>query len=249
MKPMSKPLMLDCFLYNGEADLLEWRYEILKERVDFFIAVQGTLTFTGRPKPVYPVPDSIHSAVINSFPEASPRNAWKREMFQRNQILSVLGPELAPETLVMVSDVDEIPDPRDIPASLEYGELIRFQHEFYHFNFNNHVIQDDSARKGWSCAALCRLDNLYKWYPQGIRNLPATKIIPSGWHFSWFWKPNEKALAYSHVELNEMEGELPQRIQQRWDYRYEYIPGMAHLPRFLQDTAARWSHYFHEGVS
>lgn len=241
---MSKPYLLDVFLYNGESDILDWRYQILKDRADFFIAVQGVLTFTGHPKPIYPIPDGMHSAVIDTFPEASPKNAWKREMFQRNQILKFLGPELAPETLVMISDVDEIPDPKDIPESLQDGELIRFQHEFYHFNFNNHVIRDDSATKGWSCSALCRLDNLYKWYPQGVRNLPATRIIRSGHHFSWFWKPNEKALAYSHVELQSLEGELPDRIQKRWDYQYEYVAGSNHLPSYLRDNPERWKKYF-----
>lgn len=241
---MPNPLLIDCFLYNGEQDILDLRYEVLKDRVDFFIAVQGTLTFTGHPKPIYPMREEIHSATIDNLPEASPKNAWKREMFQRNQILRVLDPNLAPDTLIMVSDVDEIPHPRDIPTHLAEGELIRFQHEFYHFNFNNHVIRDTSATKGWSCSALCRLDNLYKWYPQGIRNLPATKIVQSGWHFSWFWKPNEKALAYSHVELNELEGELPERIQKRWDYQYEYLPGMDHLPDVIKQDPDRWSKYF-----
>lgn len=241
---MPNLLRFDVFLYNGESDILDLRHEILGPYFDLQIVIQGDVTFTGHPKPIYPVSEGMHSAVISNLPEASPKNAWKREMFQRNQILKVLGPELEPETLIMVSDVDEIPDPRDIPDHLDKGELIRFQHEFYHFNFNNHVIRDTSATKGWSCAALCRLDDLYKWYPQGIRNLPATRIIQSGWHFSWFWKPNEKALAYSHVELNDLEGELPERIQKRWDYQYEFVAGTKHLPATVQQNPERWSKYF-----
>lgn len=223
---------------------MELRCQTLKDRVDRMIAIQGTLTFTGLSKPIYPVPEFVHNFIVSDFPSAGPKNAWKREMWQRNQILRILDPNLPPDTLIMVSDVDEIPNPKDIPYQLEPFELVRFQHEFYHFNFNNHVIRDDSARKGWSCSALCRLDNLRKWYPQGIRNLPATCIVYSGWHFSWFHEPETKLKSYSHQELNDIEGDIPTKVQTRWNYRYERVNGLSHLPPVVQEHPERWNHYF-----
>lgn len=240
-------MILDTSLYNGEKDLLELRFDILRPKVDLYLVVEGELTFTGLPREIkhdwcMSRADVIHQ-ITTHYPEASERNSWKREMYQRNDILRGIPKSLPDETLIMVSDVDEIPDPKDIPESLKPGELIRFQHEFYHFNFNNHVIQDDSATKGWSCSALCRLDDLRRWYPQGVRNLPATKIIQSGWHFSWMVEPAYKLKSYSHQELNLIEGTIEQKVQKRWDYHYEYIPGTRHLPKMIQDNPEKWSKY------
>lgn len=243
-------MLIDTFLYNGEEDILDLRYEVLKDKVDLFIGVEGRMTFTGIPKVISEVPayDRLYWSIVSDFPEASERNAWKREMWQRNWILTALNGLNVDigygDTLVMVSDVDEIPNPDDIPEHLEPGELIRFQHEFYHFNFNNHVIKDDSAKKGWSCTALCRLDDLRKWYPQGVRNQLPAKIIYSGWHLSWFHDPENKLKSYSHQELNKIEGSIAEKIQQRWDYGYEDVVGLDHLPLPVQQNPERWSKYF-----
>lgn len=240
-------MIIDTFLYNGEEDILDLRYEVLKDKADYFLGVQGSLTFTGIPRDITEVPyySKMTIGIVSDFPEASERNAWKREMWQRNKILDALSMiNLPDDTLIMVSDVDEIPDPKDIPDHLEKGELIRFQHEFYHFNFNNHVVKDDSAKKGWSCTALCRYDDLKVWYPQGVRNQIPAKILYSGWHLSWFHDPENKLKSYSHQELNQIEGSIAEKIQQRWDYGYEQIAGTAHLPLPVKEHPERWSQYF-----
>lgn len=241
-------MLVDTILYAGERDLLELRFEVLKEKVDLFVVVEGTLTFTGKPRTVkhdwcLNNHNVIHY-IVSNFPEASDRNAWKREMHQRNSILKALPSSLKHDDLIMVSDVDEIPDPKDIPNQLEPGELIRFQHEFYHFNFNNHVIKDESAKKGWSCTALCRLGDLIRWYPQGVRNQIPARIISSGWHMSWMVNPEEKLNSYSHQELQEIDGDIPTKLKVKWNYQYEQIAGMKHLPQVIQDNPAKWSKYF-----
>ena len=241
-------MLIDTVLYAGERDLLELRFEVLKEKVDLFVVVEGTLTFTGKPRTVKHdwcmTNHNVVHYIVSNFPEASDRNAWKREMHQRNQILKALPSSLKHDDLILVSDVDEIPDPKDIPNQLEPGELIRFQHEFYHFNFNNHVIKDESAKKGWSCTALCRLGDLNRWYPQGVRNQVPARIISSGWHFSYFWEPQNKIESFSHIELMQMEGSIQDRVQKRWDYTYEFVEGTKHLPQIIQDNPERWSKYF-----
>jgi len=240
-------MLIDAFLYAGERDILELRMEILKDKVDQFIAVEGTHTFTGLPRSIEPLyyPRLQHH-IVSDFPEASPRNAWKREMWQRNKILDALSP-YRDSDMVLVSDVDEIPNPKDIPSFVPFGELVRFQHELYHFHFHLHVIGDKSAKKGWSCASLCRLGDLRVWYPQGVRNqIPAT-IIYSGWHFSWFHDPETKLRSYSHQELNEMEGDILTRLQRRWGYQYEHVKGCKHLPLVVQQNPERWKKYFEKG--
>lgn len=244
-------MLIDTFLYNGEADLARLRFCQLKERVGLFVMVEGTLTFTGHERTVrhdvcMDVSVPLVHQVVTAFPEASPRNAWKREMFQRNAILSSLK-SYPGDALVMVSDVDELPRLEDIPETLEPGTLIRFQHEFYHFHFNNHVVHDSSARKGWSCTALCRLDDLRKWFPQGVRNRLDAEIIRSGWHLSWMHKPEEKLKSYSHFrDLTDIPGDIVTKVKTRWDYEYEYVPGTSHLPHCIQENIEYWKPYLRD---
>ena len=45
--------IVDCFLFYNEIDLLKIRLEELYDVVDYFILVEGTLTFTGNVKNMY----------------------------------------------------------------------------------------------------------------------------------------------------------------------------------------------------
>lgn len=245
-------MVVDASLYAGEIDLLELRLEYLKEDVDMFLVVEGSLTFTGHHREVkhdwcMNHANVIHQ-VITDYPEASERNPWKREMWQRNSILRGLK-TFPDDTLVLVSDVDELPDMTQMPEYVAPGELYRWQHQVYHYNFHNRVINDNSARIGWSGTSLCRLGDLRIWYPQGVRNRTDAIILNGGYHFSWFYKPEEKIENYSHIELKQIEGTIPEKIQKRWGYQYEYVPGVSHLPQVIQDHPERWGKYIKEKES
>ncbi|MEK6883085.1 MAG: DUF3431 domain-containing protein, partial [Nanoarchaeota archaeon] len=67
----------DIFTYNGEADILEIRLNILKDSVDQFIIVEAPTTFSGLKKPLYfeeqkerfaPFLDKIKYFVIDDYP-------------------------------------------------------------------------------------------------------------------------------------------------------------------------------------
>jgi len=45
-------MIVDCFTYAGEADLLEIRFNILDEFVDRFVIAESPLCFSGLPKPL-----------------------------------------------------------------------------------------------------------------------------------------------------------------------------------------------------
>ena len=211
-------MLVDTFLYAGERDLLEMRMCELSEVVDLFVCVEGTLTFQGKPRTLdlsLPRQSNFTHIVVSDFPEASEHNPWKREMFQRNAILRGLQ-GLRDDDLIMVSDVDEIPDASIIPTYLANGEVYRFRQQLFQFNFNNMVTNDQSARLGWNNTTICRLDDLRRWYPQGVRNMTdRIAIVEGGWHFSFFHNPLDKINAYSHIELKDMPGTLQERVQQR----------------------------------
>lgn len=46
-------LTFDCFLFFNELDLLDLRLKTINDEVDFFVIVESTLTFSGKPKKLY----------------------------------------------------------------------------------------------------------------------------------------------------------------------------------------------------
>lgn len=118
----------DCFTFFNELEILMIRLEELYDVVDHFVIVEGSLTFTGKPKSHYfaenrhlfsRFEDKIIYILVEDFP--SPTNdlrldAWRREHHQRNQIIRGLS-HCAPRDIIIISDVDEIPR-HDVIANL-----------------------------------------------------------------------------------------------------------------------------------
>ena len=68
--------MYDCFTFKNELLLLDLRLHELSEAVDFFVLVEGTRSFTNRPKPLYflenlerfkPFLDRIIHIIVDDF--------------------------------------------------------------------------------------------------------------------------------------------------------------------------------------
>jgi hypothetical protein len=50
---MKKQKIVDAVLFFNELDLLELRFEELYDKVDYFLVVESTKTFTGKPKRLF----------------------------------------------------------------------------------------------------------------------------------------------------------------------------------------------------
>ena len=116
--------LVDCFTFYNELDLLEYRLNLLYDTVDYFILVEATLTHVGKPKELYynqnkerfkQWSDKIIHIVVDDFPfnetniNCLNNDQWKNEKFQRNCITR--GLKKINIDLLILSDVDEIPDP------------------------------------------------------------------------------------------------------------------------------------------
>ncbi len=238
-------MLIDTCLYNGEKDLLDLRMCHLADKVDLFVVVEGTLTFTGHNRWTDDTLDSLPHVVhlvVDDFPQASASNPWKREAWQRNAILRGLK-GFDDSDLVMVSDVDEIPD--NIPSDVPPGEVYCFAQDWYQFTFNSKVVGGDSV---WRGTRMCTLGTLRKVYPQGVRNQHTAMVAQGGWHLSWQGGAEtmgQKLEAYSHAnDLAPLTGTLNEKIASYWGHQYEFVPGIAHLPTCVQDEPERWARYF-----
>ena len=88
-------MLIDCFIFYNELDILEYRLNLLKDIVDYFVLVESKFTFTGNPKELYFDKNKerfknfkIKSIIIDDMPYVNPTppQVWKNEKFQRNCI-------------------------------------------------------------------------------------------------------------------------------------------------------------------
>ena len=130
-------------------------------------------------------------------------NALKRENFQRNAITKGLK-EVNPDDLILISDVDEIPDLSNLNLESVNDEIILFKQNFYYYKFN--LKLDDFI---WYGSKACRFKDLLS--PQWLREIKGKKfawwridsyfskrkyrninfIKNGGWHYSYLKKPED----------------------------------------------------------
>lgn len=193
-------MIYDCFLFYDELLLLEVRLKTLADIVDKFILVESTHTFSGHDKrlhynmvkdepPFAAYKDQIVHIVHDGVPSD---NRWANQTEQRNAIaLGLRG--AAPDDIIMVSDVDEILDPKMLyQVTGQHGPLRLEQKLFYYF-FNC------KSSAEWFKAFFCR----YKDFTGAdkMRNDPAINMAVSnaGWHFSYLMKPEQIAKKISRL--------------------------------------------------
>ena len=121
--------IIDCFIFNNELDLLNYRLSILNDFVDYFVLVESTHTFTGIPKQLFynenkdiykEFNQKIIHVIIEDLPFKMPnininkQEQWKNEYHQRNCLkrgLNIIMEQLNDNDIILSSDLDEIPHP------------------------------------------------------------------------------------------------------------------------------------------
>ena len=109
----------DCFTFYNEFELLELRLKALWNVVDYFVLVEANKKHTNEPKPYYFwerqdefrefFPKIRHLPVEMTVPFKGVGD-WAIENAQRDAIVYGLE-DAAPDDLIMISDLDEIPAP------------------------------------------------------------------------------------------------------------------------------------------
>jgi beta-1,4-mannosyl-glycoprotein beta-1,4-N-acetylglucosaminyltransferase len=115
----------DCFIFFNEFELLELRLNLLDKMVDYFVLVEADKTHKNEDKEFHFENNKdrfkkyLHKIIhikVNDMPDYDPNNPndkWKPEIHHRNCIARGLQ-NLDPEDIVLISDIDEIPNPNVI---------------------------------------------------------------------------------------------------------------------------------------
>ena len=226
----------DCFMFYDEDLVIDLRLNILNEYVHKFVIVESKFTHSGKKRELLfdinkysKFKKKINYIVLENEPvdleivhdndtddkknSKYIMNALKRENFQRNGIKKGLT-NAEPGDLILVSDVDEIPNLSNLDLNEINDNIILFKQNFYYYKFN--LKLEDMP---WLGTKGCKYKNLKS--PQWLRNIKDKKypfwrldvlfsnkkysnikfIDNGGWHFSNMKTPEEiekKMRTYLH---------------------------------------------------
>ena len=196
--------IFDCFMFYDEELLLDIRLNILDKYVDFFVIVESQFYHNGvkrqlkfdikkfnkfKDKIIYiqhkNEPDQISK--LNETDNESIKsykliyNAHLRENDQRNHILKGLK-KAKNDDLILISDVDEIPNFNSINLSKIKNQIIMFEQEIFYYKFNRYLINFK-----WFGTKACRKKDLQS--PQWLRNIKNKKY--PFWRIDTFFSKNK----------------------------------------------------------
>jgi beta-1,4-mannosyl-glycoprotein beta-1,4-N-acetylglucosaminyltransferase len=235
--------IVDCFIFYNELDLLNYRLSILNNVVDYFVIVESTHTFTGKPKTLYYndskhmfefFEDKIIHIVVDDLPHKFPNinyqkpningkigEQWFNEAFQRNAIERGLKKlNLQDNDFIIIADVDEIPDPITLDLIKksnvpQINEINILQMDMYYYNLNSLLINP------WYFVKFLSYES-YEALPISLHDLRWLYNFPviqkGGWHLSYFGDSNfikNKISTFSHQELNKEEFTDIEKIKNR----------------------------------
>jgi beta-1,4-mannosyl-glycoprotein beta-1,4-N-acetylglucosaminyltransferase len=192
-------MIFDCFIFYNEIKMLKFRLAELFDFVDYFIIIEANETFSGIKKQNYfsqikDLDKYSKKIIYKSISFPSGLYLWDKEIYQRNHIRNVLE-TLNPkdEDLVIISDVDEIPDVKNLQIGLMDQDLY-----YYNLEYKIHSY--------WKGSAMTTYANLKNYESiQKFRIYNNLNVYKAGWHFSYFGDENfisNKIKSFSHQELN-----------------------------------------------
>ncbi len=247
-------MILDCFTFFNEFDVLELRLRTLGDVVDTFVICEAPFTFRGNPKPLYfadeaarfaPWSDRLRLIALPGPPAAI---AWDNEAAQRSFLATALT-DCAPGDVILIGDVDEIPDPRLLATPPAAGRIVTHRMVLMRGYANR---ADFGGAPSWYGTRALRAGDLAAFGTlNDVRYHPFadTDVVSGGWHFSSFGGGEvmeRKLRSFSHAELDIRY----LRDRRRLDVHYEGAGGEAGTVEVSLDTLpaplredARWAPY------
>ena len=226
----------DCFMYFDEDLILDLRLNILNKFVDYFVIVESTFTHKGnkrnlnfkidnfpeyKNKIIYLVyneePKNIEEIKENDSENRKSEkyiwNAIKRENGQRNYLNNGII-NSNNRDLILLSDIDEIPNLSNVDLSKINQKIILFKQNMFYYKFNLKV-----PNLIWTGTKACKKKDFVN--PQWLRDVKDRKypfyridtifskkkfrdvmvVNNGGWHFTNIKTPKEikyKLESYLH---------------------------------------------------
>jgi len=227
-------MIYDCFSFWKELDVLELRLNILDKYVDKFVIAESNKTHSGNDKPLYFQDNKerfskfLHKIVVVNYESYSNINPWINETGQRNSCLINC---IQPNDIVIVSDLDEIPNPHLLTTTSWVEDDLLYHLKQTHFMYNLKTVQHNPSYPNWYGSRICRRSAI------GSRTLSELRssdqyavsyvtgdsnriILNGGWHFAYFGddqfiKSKIEAMAHQELNVDYIKNCLPQKLKDR----------------------------------
>jgi len=204
-------MIIDIFPFFNELDVLELRLRVLEDIVDQFIVIQSEETHSGLLKPIYFNPEDarwkewsnrIKTVIIPKIPNAE--NRWIRENAPRQAIPEIIK-DVSNDDIIIMSDVDEIPDPQLLKTYLpvvRYHKWVGFSAACYYYYLNLRTVRPHR------CIMLVQAQRMKEQGGQYFRDRqhkPRIGPIIGSWHFSYLGGINAiitKLSSFAHSEFD-----------------------------------------------
>jgi len=262
-------------MYFDEDLVFDLRLNILNDHVYNFIVVEATKDHTGKEKKLNfninnfsKFKNKITYIVVDNLPVnlKSYKKNWQvhhlRDQHQRNAI-SRGYKNCNDNDLIMISDIDEIPNPNKIGefnVSNKYACFIQK-------NFQSKINLLNVSDTHWAGTKI--IQKKYLKSPQWLRNIKSAKpsfwkfykprqpqlIYDGGWHFSFLKDPlgiSKKIQSYSHSEYNipefTDEKKISERIKNKQDifdrnYKYEKVNLDNSFPEYILKNLKKYENW------
>ena len=148
----------DCFMYFDEDLLLDLRLNVLNKYVKKFVITEALYTHNGTKKKLRfdinnfrKFKDKIHYIIVDDQPpnildakendtvsqkgEKLILNGYARDNYQRNRLADGLK-EALDDDLVMISDLDEIPNLKNLNFEKINNKIILFNQKMFYYKLN-----------------------------------------------------------------------------------------------------------------
>ena len=215
-------MLLDCFPYFNEKELLELRIATLYDHVDGFLITDGNRTHRGDEKPFTAletlkelrISDEKIQVLHVELPsvEKAP-DPWIRERGQRDAL--GVGLHMMPDDTVFISsDCDEIVNPAKLPELIELvtklkDPVVKLSMSMHYGRADRQLITPEGQLHNWRNAVVSTVGYLKEFGTLSSMRASQENIyfgdLDAGWHFSWMGDANrrlKKLKSYAHWETD-----------------------------------------------
>ena len=228
-------MVIDGVPFFNELDILKLRLHILDPLVDRFVIEEATHTFSGLPKELCFEKNKemfreflpkITYLVVDNSPEGI--TTHERDKFQKNALERALT-DAADDDVLLLSDVDEIPNPEVLRKIIEAFDPEKIYHlaqrNFYCYLNMEEVSGNllsitgefpDVPRRMWLGTKVFAKKNIPETGIIDLREISpedprSMRIADGGWHFGYMGschetdvskRVGEKVIAAAHQEYN-----------------------------------------------
>ena len=248
-------MIIDCFLFFDELDLLEIRLHELCDVVDVFVLTESPITFTGIKKPLYFAENRDRFKAFNVFRseynDSIKFTPMERERRQKQYNLDMaLKYVFNSGDIIMQGDCDEIPKASVLKEIIKDDwKTARLSMTLFYYWLN---CMEVGAKRTYKNSRLFRPTERIKYNVK--QNDRVDHVYHnSGWHFSWMGDMQNKLKSWGHApEYNQAPFNTPEHIEmckeQGLDFlmrkiNFEFMEDLNYLPQYVLENLERFDEW------